>query len=385
MTREHQLVSVWNPAYAVNAMEEHLAILLHRANAAGPDVLRDDQVYVWWGKIRSPNRQQPQAHLDDIRRLSQQLEREEREHLDLYLTDYQSLYVAEVDEIAEGELPGEERTHAPDYYFGRNELNCDFWFCVRDIRRLVVDDMPAVIAELKLLRNVHYNDRPVSLFGGMVDLPLIVHRPDGRAMFDHAERLHATDGRLWAQFDAEQVAGTAAMERELRDNVLGDAVWNALDITARACLASAEKLFRERRTEPSFDFAPVIAAFAKALEIQVNASLRAALPRIPAKARLAKLDDRTVPLDDAGPLSLGQLARAIGGERELNQALTSALREGTWFTGSLPAILDDVRSVRNPAVHSGRVDHKTATYWRNRMLGVGQVGVFEQLARARPR
>ena len=41
-----------------------------------------------------------------------------------------------------------------------------------------------MIAELKVLRNVHYNDRPVSLFGGMVDLPLIVTRPDGRRFFD---------------------------------------------------------------------------------------------------------------------------------------------------------------------------------------------------------
>jgi hypothetical protein len=39
------------------------------------------------------------------------------------------------------------------------------------------------------------------------------------------------------------------MERELRDNVLGAAAWNALDLTARGCLASAEKLFRERRGE----------------------------------------------------------------------------------------------------------------------------------------
>lgn len=381
----HHLVSVWNPAYAVNAMEEHLAILLDRANAAGTDVLHDDSVYVWWGKVRSPNRQQPQAHLHEIRQLAAQLDTEERESLDLYLTDYQSLYVAEVDEITEGDLTTEEQEHAPGYYFGEPRLNCDFWFCVRDIRRLVVDDMPAVIAELKNLRNVHYNDRPVSLFGGMVDLPLIVRRPDGRAMFDQAERVHATGSQLWAQYDAEQGAGTAAMERELRDNVLGDHVWNDLDTTARGCLANAEKLFRERREDPSFDFAPVIAGFAKALEIQVNANLRVMIPLLPKRARLANLDGRTVSLDEHGPLALGELARAIGGERELNQALTAKLRDGGWFTGSLPAIIDDFRSVRNPAIHSGRVDRKTATHWRNRMLGIGGEGIFARLAQSSKR
>lgn len=381
----HHLLSVWNPAYANDAMEEHLAILLRRANAAGADVLHDESVYVWWGKVRSENRQRPLAHIEDLRRLSSELESEERESLELYLTDYRSLYVAEVDEITEGELPDEQRPHAPDYYFGNQPLNCDAWFCVRDIRRLVVDDMPAVIAELRKLRNMHYHERPVSLFGGMVDLPLLVRRSDERAMFDPAEREHATGGRLWAQFDAEQTAGTAAMERELRDNVLGDNVWNALDITARGCLASAEKLFRERRGDPSFDFAPVIAGFAKALEIQVNAILRVVIPQLPAQARLANLDGRTVALDERGPLSLGDLARAIGGERELNQALAGKLRDGGWFTGQLPAILDDLRTVRNPAVHSARIDRKTALHWRNRMLGIGMEGVAAHLARAVPR
>ena len=378
------LLAVWNPSYANDAMEEHLAILLARAAAAGDRILDDERVYVWWGKVRSSNRQQPLANHGDIQRLASDLEAEQRDSFDLYLTDYRSLYVAEVDEILEGDLPHEERSQAPAYYFGEPKLNCDFWFCIRDVRRLVVDDMPAVIAALKLLRNVRYHDRPVSLFGGMVDLPLVVTRPDGRAMFDHRERDFATNGRLWAQFDAEQTAGTAAMERELRDNVLGDAVWNALDITARGVLASAEKLFRERRDDPSFDFAPVLTSFAKALEIQTNATLRKLLPALPKSARLANINGQTVALDEHEPLALGPLARVLS-EREVAQAVGAKVRDGAWFTGSLPAILDGVREVRNPATHSTRTDRKTATHWRNRMLGIGTEGIFAAIARVAPR
>jgi hypothetical protein len=58
------LVAVWNPSYANDAMEEHLAILLRQANAAGDRVLHDERVYVWWAKIRSSNRQSPQANID---------------------------------------------------------------------------------------------------------------------------------------------------------------------------------------------------------------------------------------------------------------------------------------------------------------------------------
>ena len=68
--------------------------------------------------------------------------------------------------------------HVPAYY-RHQSLRCDCWFKLLDIRRLAQDDTLAVIAELKRLRNVHYNDRPVSLYGGMVDLPLVVTREDG--------------------------------------------------------------------------------------------------------------------------------------------------------------------------------------------------------------
>ena len=45
MTRH--LVTVWNPSYAEDAMEQHLAVLLERAKP------RPDDAYVWWGKVRS--------------------------------------------------------------------------------------------------------------------------------------------------------------------------------------------------------------------------------------------------------------------------------------------------------------------------------------------
>lgn len=86
---------MWNPAYASNAMEEHLRILPDLAQRSDRDELSQDDVYVWWGKVRSPNRQQRQAHQDDIRAIGEAVSAEAETHL--YLTDYRSLYVADLD------------------------------------------------------------------------------------------------------------------------------------------------------------------------------------------------------------------------------------------------------------------------------------------------
>ena len=381
---ERHVVAVWNPSYAVTAMEQHLAVLLDLAAQDDREALADDALYVWWGKVRSPNRQAPQTHLDDLRMIAREIAADSRDEVQLYLTDYQSLYVGDVAGIVEGDLPANERAHVPGYYEAA-DLKCDFWFRLRDIRRIVAVDMLAVIHELRQLRNVHYNDRPVSLFGGMVDLPLFVTRPDGKRWFDDDERDALTGGRSWAEFDAEAGAGVAAMERELRENLLGEPTWSALEPTSRVFIATSEKLFRDHRDDPAFDFGPVLTGFSKALEVQVNAVLRSGLPKIPAMKRRVNLDGRTVDLAEHRALGLGQLVTAITRNQELNAALASVLVNGGWFTMSLPAILDDFRGVRNEGAHETRVDRATALRWRNRLLGVGGVGDFVELAKVRPK
>jgi hypothetical protein len=99
--------------------------------------------------------------------------------------DYRSLYVADLGEITGGDPRGEpeDRDRVPDYY---RDLACDDWFQIWDLRRVVANDTPGVIEALRPLRNTCYHDRPVSLYGGMVDLPLIVWRDPERR--DRAER-----------------------------------------------------------------------------------------------------------------------------------------------------------------------------------------------------
>ena len=123
-----------------------------------------------------------------------------------------------------------------------------------DIRRLVADDTVATIEELTRLRNVRYHHAPVSLYGGMTDLPLIVERPEPRHWF--ADDGSLTEGRLWAEHDLLMRGETDKMSRELRENLFGDDVWRTLEYSTRVFLASAEATFRARRHDPAYDFAP---------------------------------------------------------------------------------------------------------------------------------
>ncbi|HEV2643427.1 MAG TPA: hypothetical protein VGT98_12000, partial [Candidatus Elarobacter sp.] len=200
------LLAVWNPSYASDAMDATLDLL--RTAAAGyRDGAHDEEhVFVWWGKVRSSNRQQALPHLEAVLALDEQLHGDDGPSVEmhLYLTDYRSLYVAHVGEITPDDPSVDGSRHVPAYY-AANNLVCDCWFQLWDIRRVVTDDMLGVIEELKKLRNTRYHDRPVSIYGGMVELPLIVTRNDGARYFDVDVRDQLTDGKFWVEFDAERV------------------------------------------------------------------------------------------------------------------------------------------------------------------------------------
>lgn len=374
------LVDVWNPAYASDAMTAHVGVLLEAArrwNTGETEV----EPYVWWGKVRSPNRQQGLKHLPQILEIAAELAGDEERECHLYLTDYRSLYVGQVDEITQNDVRGSDAGHVPGYYTEAG-LECDFWYRLLDIRRLVADDTPVVIAKLRALRNTGYNDRPVSLYGGMVDLPLVVYRDEEEILFDPGDRGPVRDNRLWAEIDAEAV-GVGKTERTLREDLFGDDAWLALDPGARTFIASAEKILREQRDDPAFDYGPVVVNLAKTVEVTCNAILRRVAPRIPQNLRQVRVGADTIELGGSAHLTTGQLASLLRNKTALHRQLRQQLQNGDWFVDVFHQALSKLADLRNPGVHSARVDREAVVRLRNMLVGVGCQGALIELAKVR--
>lgn len=381
------LLSVWNPSYADDAMDRHLEVLLRWAAARREERAEDEDVYVWWAKLRSPNRQGPIPHRADVLALQDQIDSGVETHL--YLTDYGSLYVAHLVEVTGDSVPRDwpdERDHMPAYYEGHE---ADFWFRLWDIRRLVAKDPPATIEELKKLRNVRYHERPVSLYGGIVDLPLIVIREDGTTWFEDV--LALTEGRRWAERDAELRGETERLSAELRDNLLGPDIWEALEPSSRTFLTTGEAIFRARRDDPGFDFAGAALEFAKAIETELNGLLFPALRRVLARAPSERREVYAGGslLDLGGRVAhqgLGTIRHLVGREAIVRSALRTGLpHDWSWIEGVLPHELEPVLELRNPAAHSRTVRREEIGRWRQNLLGIGCEGLLVRIVRAKLR
>jgi hypothetical protein len=369
-------------------MDAHLRMLLQWAEQRRENAADDEDVYVWWAKVKSSNRQQPLPgpHTRDVLALDAQIRAGADTHL--YLTDYRSLYVAHLGEVTADDIRDDpaEREHAPAYYEG---LASDYWFRLWDIRLLVSDDTLETIRLLQSLRNVHYGDRPVSLYGGVRELPIVVREDPPRAWFADVDLL--TEGRLWVERDAELRGETARLSRDLRDNLLSESVWAALEPSTKTFLASGEAVFRARREDPAFDFGSPAVQYAKAVEVELNALvfpvLRKALGRERPHDRSVRLGER--PIDLAGVVShqtLGALRNFLEHEDRVRGVLRSQLpQDGSWLVGELPHRLRVLEDLRNPAAHSASARRDQVASAREEILGIGQEGLIVRLARAKMR
>ena len=362
--RIRHLVTIWNPHYAPSAMDDHLGVLLDWARRRAEGAIADDDVYVWWAKLASSHRDQPMKHKVEVLALADQAATVETH---LYITEYRSLYVAHVADVVGDDVrkDADEKSHVPAYYFGLPEES-DCWFQLWDIRRLVTDDGPAVADELRKLVNTHHHDYPVSLYGGMVDLPLIV-RSAGEEPGWFSDRASLLGDTRWVERDGQARGETERLAAELRDNLLGRDCWARLSLTARGFLATGEAVYRRHRDDLQFDFSSAAIEYAKAIEVELNALLRPGL----------------IAANELGHVNLGQLAHALDKpkpamRRWLDQRFGT---EARFLTGPLARRLSDIAGFRNKGAHSDPVSLQKATVLRDETLGIGQEGLMVRLAR----
>jgi hypothetical protein len=358
------LVTVWNPHYAPAAMDDHLGVLLDWARRRAEGAAPDGDVYVWWAKLASSHRPEPMRHKREVLALADQAEHAETH---LYITEYRSLYVAHVADVVEDDVRQDtaERAHIPAYYFDRPEAS-DCWFQLWDIRRLVADDGSAVTDALRRLLNTRHDDHPVSLYGGMVELPLIV-RCAGDEPGWFSDRASLLGDTRWAERDGQARGETERLAAELRDNLLGRDCWARLSLTARGFLATGEAVYRRHRDDLQFDFSSAAIEYAKAIEVELNALLRPGL----------------VAAGERGHANLGQLAHALERpkpalRRWLDQRFGT---EARFLTGPLARRLSVLAGLRNRGAHADPVSVQKVTSLRDETLGVGQEGLMVRLAK----
>ncbi|GAA7812350.1 hypothetical protein HpBT0258_07110 [Helicobacter pylori] len=156
----NHLLILYNPYYQKDVIQQHLSVLQEKSQ-------------VGFGKIRSKlNDQEKQDSLEEIYKATN-----EKNFLQLFLTDYANLFAAKVikvsKEIDEGLIPS---------YYKEKNLEVEDFFIISDLRELVREDF-SLLRDRFLANFIAPNNHTYAIYGNNYVYPLPVKLKEERSYF----------------------------------------------------------------------------------------------------------------------------------------------------------------------------------------------------------
>jgi hypothetical protein len=362
------LLVLYNPYYQKDVIEQHIEVL-QNANS-------QENAKVAFGKIRSklrdydhPYEQKLLAIYDDVT---------EENYLQLFLTDYSSVYVAKVIEVQEA---GVENI-APSYYKEKG-LEVEKWFIISDMRRVVHSDFEQV--RDKILANFttpNFGNHHYAVYGNSYVYPLVVEMDKPIDYFEYEEANYRYFTEI---FKNER---TLEVKRQLIHFRFGKEVFYRLHPNTQDAIVSAEIEYMDNRNDPLYDFTAVVVKLSKAFEKELYLFLRELfihlIEKEPDLADLSyEVQGRTFSLQHHRyqKPNLGTHGYLLK-HKEIKSAISEYIKNFSlkYFIFSiLPKAIKFMQPIRNETVHGEGASLRECDDVRGMMVGIGQSGVLCEL------
>ena len=241
------ILILYNPYYNKTVIEDHLAILKERGITA-------------FGKIRSKLRDQEHPNEEKLDDIFEEVSKDSP--LQLFLTDYNSMYVAQVISVTKNIkfIP------TPEYY---KELDVEYWFVFDDLRLIAHKDFETI--RDKVLANfkaVNYNNHTYAIYGNPYVYPMQV------TMKEEIDYFEKEDVNYKYYTDIFKSKEHIEMKRSLVDFNFGSSAFYSLTPNSQDNIISAELEYMQNRNNPLYDFSSVVVKYSKAVELELYRFMR---------------------------------------------------------------------------------------------------------------
>lgn len=311
-----------------------------------------------------------------LQALQSLLESSNSPFLQLFLTDYASLYVAKVVKIAENA----DESIIPSYYKDK-KLSVEGFFIIEDLRELVRDDFVSV--RDKFLANFttpDYDNHTYALYGNAYAYPLIIEQKQHFAYFDGDER-HFLQLFKSAEF--------LRQKQVLADYTFGERYLYAMNPDSFDNLIYAELEFHACKGDRLYDFSSVVLRYAKCFESECYLLVKRLI------SVLSQRDESIL------SLTFTQMGKSFEVRSLLeNKAMLGAYNylienllkthikehlsdEFVKFCWKLTKQIAFIQRVRNPVAHTETASFEQANNLRARLVGVANLSVLVMMIKAR--
>lgn len=342
------LLILFNRYYEPNVIEKHIEILKEKGSVA-------------FGKVKSKLNTHQSIDFDSYSMVSSS------NPLQLFLTDYSTLFVAKVTQITSSK----PSTSAPSYY-EQKALEVEAWFIIEDMRELVHKDFESIRDDyLSGFTTPSYGNHTYAIYGNQYQYPLIIRMKEEINYFPKDEGLYYPDIYKSQEF------------QKIKSNLIHycfGKLSQKLHPSSFENLIFAEMEFDQNKENKLYDFSGVAIKYGKAVENEAYLLFRAlffSLAKIKKEILEIKFEVQgkgytITDLQNFKP-NLGTYKFLLS---HLLISETLEKSEIRWIGNKLASSLSIVQKIRNFSAHEGKVGLEEIIDLREKILGIGSIRIL---------
>ncbi|MGE4457566.1 MAG: HP0729 family protein [Arcobacteraceae bacterium] len=360
----HNLLVLYNPYYQNDVIEQHLKVLIENEKVA-------------FGKIRSKLKNVEHGFEDALQNIYTQTSA--TNPMQLFLTDYASMFVAKVIEIT-----NEDMSHIAPPYYKEKGLEVEQWFVIGDIKELVRNDFETVRDHyLANFTTPNFGNHTYATYGNKYVYPLVVEMKQPVNYFEDSEQLYYPNVFQTKEF------------LEIKNNLMlysfGKVYVNYMHPDTMNNIISAEMEYQANCHNPLYDMSSVVIKYAKTIEQEIYLFMKKLFMFLTQKnseilnigynvqSKEYMLEDIFTHKPNLGTYKF--LLRHPLVENALESYCSKGLK--FYISKTVPYYINMIQNIRNETVHAKPPVHEDVEKLREKIIGVSGESMVLELVKTR--
>ena len=354
----NNLLVLYNPYYNNEVIELHLELLKKNGVVA-------------FGKVRSTLRDYEHPNQETLDEIYNQTSKENP--LQIFLTDYNSIYVANVISVNKDI----KFIKVPQYY---EDLEVEYWFVFDDLRLIVHHDFELI--RDKVLTNfkaTNFNNRTYAIYGNPYVYPMQI------TMKEEINYFEKEDEKFKFYTDIFKSQEQLLMKQNLIDFNFGKEIFYSFTPNSQDNIISAEIEYMQNKENILYDFSAVVLKYAKAVEDELYRFMKKLFKFLMEhdgylKAFPYQVQGRKYQLQDIINYkpNFGTYAYLIK-SYEIKKSLHEYIQDKTlkhFILFEIPMFIKKMQNVRNESVHGNTTSFQECNTIREEVIGIGKKGML---------
>ncbi|MDX3960195.1 HP0729 family protein [Aliarcobacter skirrowii] len=358
------LLILYNPYYQEDVIEQHLKVLLDTGKVA-------------FGKVRSKLKNIEHSFQDNLDEIYRNVDK--NNYLQLFLTDYSSIYVAKVTKITNENL----YDLAPNYYKEKN-LEVETWFLIEDICEIIRNDFKRTRDEVLVnFRAKNFNNNTYAVYGNNYIYPLIVNQKEDKKYFENF-----IDEDFKYYIDIFKSEKYLTIKQNLMDYCFSPKYIFSIHPESLNNIISAEIEYQENIDDATYDFTSVVIKYSKTMEKEIYLFMKELFKVLIKNSKDVENIEYTVTginykMSDilVHKPNLGTYKFLIKSNVVENAIKESFENNSIFFfiKKTLPYYINFLQDIRNEVVHGSIASKDEANTLRNKILGVADDSILTDI------